>query len=167
MKKIKIIQKFLLIVLISASLPLYAQEKSETIPKKKIELTKQQVEQSIKLLPYFLKNVYKGKKGTQIKLDEKELNKLATENGFRDYQEFLKSSSAVMMAYAYLKLKTSEAMLSSQLKKIKPETAKTFKPQMDSIEKAIKAYEKELSPVTVKAIIPYMTQIEKILKSNR
>jgi len=167
MKGIIVIQRQILILLIFASLPLISQEKGKTTSDQKIKLNKQQVEQSIKLLPYFLKNIYKQKKDTQLNLNIEALNKVATDNGFQNYQEFLKSSSAIMMAYAYLKLKMNQAMLSTQLQKIKPETAKSFKPQMDSIEKTIKAYEKKLSPITVKAIIPYMTQIEKILKSNR
>jgi len=161
------IQRLFFILIFFTTIPLISEEKKKSDSIDKIELNKQQVEQSIKLLPYFLKNIYKTKKNNKKDLDIEVLNKLATDNGFKDYKEFLKSSSAIMMAYAYLKLKINEAMLSDQLLKIKPETAEAFKPQMESIEKAIKAYEKELSPVTVKAIIPYMTQIEKILKSNR
>jgi hypothetical protein len=161
------IRRIFLLLLIFISLPLLSDEKHKSASIKKIELTKEQVEHSIKLLPYFLKNIYKTQKDTKINLNVETLNKLATDNGFKDYKEFLKSSSAIMMAYAYLKLKTNEALLSAQIQRIKPEMAKAFKPQMKSIEEAIEAYEKELSPVTVKAIIPYMAQIEKILKSNR
>ena len=163
MKRILTIPFFFYILFIVISLPLMAQEKKFS----KIILNKQQVKEAIKLLPYFLKNIYTNKKDTKINLNIELLNKLATDNGFNNYQEFLKSSSTIMMAYAYLKLKSDEAMLLDQLKKVKPEIAKAFKPQMHSFKKTLQAYEEKLSPLTVKAVIPYITKIKQILKSNR
>ena len=132
----------------------------------KIVLTAEQVERTVKLLPYFLKNA-KGKKG---KLKPEDLNAIAIKNGFKDYHEFLKSASVIMMAYAYMQLKSNEALLSNQISKVKktnPDVAKSFQPQMDALAESIKKYEKNLSVTTVKAVIPYMTKIGAILKASK
>ena len=158
---------FLLTVIFSFVLPFISFSENNTdVAKKKIKLTKLQVEQSIKLLPFFLKNSAERKK-SKVKITPESLNKLAIKYGFKNYQEFLTSSSAIMMAYAYLQLKSNEALLLNQISKLKPKVAKSFKPQMQSLSKSIETYEKKLSPITVKAVIPYMSKIGQILKQNK
>ena len=132
-----------------------------------IKLTPQQVDNALKILPYFLKNSNKKTTIHDSTITPEELNQLAVTNGFKNYQEFLKSASAIMMAYAYLQLKSNEAVLQSRISRLKPEVATTFQPQMKSLANSIKAYEKHLSADTVKAVIPYMSRIEKILASNK
>ena len=158
---------FLFVAILYFALPsiLFSDNNTKSA-KKKIELTKLQVEQSIKLLPFFLKNSAERKK-SKVKITPASLNQLAVKYGFKNYQEFLKSASVIMMAYAYLQLKSNEALLLNQISKLKPEIAKSFKPQMQSMSKLIEGYEKKLSPVTVKAVIPYMSKIGQILKYNK
>ena len=155
-------------ITICVLLPLVTFAEKGTKPEKteKIVLTAQQVEHTVKLLPYFLKNA-KGGKG---KLKPEDLNTIAIKNGFKDYHEFLQSASMVMMAYAYLQLKSNEALLANQISKVgktNPDVAKSFQPQMDALAESIKKYEKNLSVSTVKAVLPYMPKIGAILKSSK
>ncbi len=157
----------LLIVVLYFSLPSISFSENSTNPsKKKIELTTLQVEQSIKLLPFFLKYSANKKKSVELATPTS-LNQRAIKHGFQNYQEFLKSASVIMMAYTYLQLKSNEAVLSNQISKLKPDIAKAFKPQMESLAKSIKRYEEELSPVTVRAVLPYMSNIGAILNANK
>ena len=144
----------------------FAEKGTRAEKREKIVLTAHQVEQTVKLLPYFLKNA-KGEKG---KLKPEDLNAIAVKSGFKDYHEFLKSASVIMMAYAYLQLKSNEALLLNQISKVKktnPDVAKSFQPQMDALAKSIKKYEKDLSISTVKAVIPYIPEIGAILKASK
>ena len=157
---------FLLILTYGISLPCSSFAESASQPAEKIILTSKQVENSLKILPYFLKNS-SNKKRSVATITPQKLNQLAVKNGFTNYQEFLKSASAIMMAYAYLQLKSNEAVLLNKISKLKPEVATAFQPQMKSLAKSIEAYEKNLSPLTVKAVIPYMSRIAQILKSDK
>ena len=160
------IYTFLLIASCYLSLPLTSSAEQTLASEEKVKLTTTEVKNALEILPYFLKNSADKKKYT-LEISPEELNKLAVKHGFKNYQEFLKSASVIMMAYAYLQLKSNEALLLNQISKLKPEIAASFQAQMRSLAKSIKIYEKKLSPVTVKAVIPYMPKIGKILKSTK
>ena len=157
----------ILILLCSVLFPFSSFSDDSTQSTGIITLTPQQVENVLKILPYFLKNSNKTTTTPGSTITPQELNQLAVKNGFKNYQEFLKSASAIMMAYAYLQLKSNEAVLMSKISRLKPEVATTFQAQMHSLAKSIQAYEKHLSPDTVKAVIPYMSKIDEVLKTNK
>ena len=127
------------------------------------ELTTSDVENCLKLLPYFLDNL----KTPPDKQNLAGLNSLAQANGFKTYPEFLRTASTVLKAYSYLKLRANTFLLSEKIKKLPPDKAVLFKKSMTSIKNTMVAYEKQLSPLTVKAVIPYITRIDAIMKRGR
>jgi hypothetical protein len=166
MKSIYSLNLCIAFFLLFVSPPLFCQ--GPEIPKKySVNLTDEKIEKCIKLLPEFIEiGILSGR----IKVNSERLLKLqkaSVEIGFKNYDEYLKASSGLIMVYSYLQLQSNKKVLLEKGKRLNPEAKDLFKEEINSIDTVLKKYEKDISPESLKVVKKYIPQIDILLKKRK
>ena len=160
-----------------SSLNSFAGGKKPAAGKKKISLTKAEVDKCMAVLPAFIQEFPKfnplsggmGKSGgVNIKAmasgtNLTKLNAFAVKNGYKDFREFAKAFTGVMSGYMYYKTKDVKKMFEAQLKTLPPATAALMKSQMKPMDRSLKKLEKTVTPELLEAVKPYKDTMDKIM----
>lgn len=146
--------------------------------KKKINLTPQEVDKCLSVLPEFIKDFpafnplsgaaakSSGPPNVQGLISSANINKLnsfAAKNGYKDFNAFARNFTGVMSGYMYFKTKSVQQMFEEQAKNLPPETAAIMKTQMKPVEIALKKLEETVTPELLNAVKPHIAELDKIM----